>query len=115
MDIWHLALARDWESAVAVGEYRVSTRGATLDEVGFIHCSRPAQAPSVAARFYADVAEPLAILVLDDGDVRTCGVDVRYEDAGGGEFFPHVYGAIVPDWVRDVLPARVADGRLVLE
>ena len=70
MEIWHLALARDWETAGAAGAYRVSTLGATLDDVGYIHCSRPDQAPGVAARFYADISDPLAILVMDDDALR---------------------------------------------
>lgn len=37
--IFHIALSRDWEAAKQVGEYRVSTRGRGLDEVGFIHGS----------------------------------------------------------------------------
>ncbi len=115
MEIWHLALARDWDFATAAGDYRVSTRGATLDEVGFIHCARPDQVPGVAARFYADVADPLAILVMDDDAVRASGVDVRYEDGGGGELFPHVYGALDPAWVRAVVTAHIADGQLIIE
>ena len=115
MEIWHLALARDWETASTAGAYRVSTLGATLDEVGYIHSSRPHQAPGVAARFYADVADPLAILVMDDDAVRGAGTDVTYEDAGAGELFPHIYGAIDPAWVREALPAHMADGRLVID
>ncbi len=115
MEIWHLALARDWDAAVAAGEYRVSTRGATLADVGFIHCSLPHQAPGVAARFYADVVEPLAILVMEDDAVRASGIDVRYEDAGEGELFPHLYGAIVPAVVRRMMAARVTDGQLVIQ
>lgn len=115
MEMWHLALTRDWESALGAGEYRVSTLGATLDDVGFIHCSRPHQAPGVAERFYTRVFEPLSILVLDDDAMRAAGVEVRDEDAGGGEFFPHIYGPIDPSLVRKVLPARIADGQLVVE
>ena len=37
--IFHIALTEDWEAAKRVGEYRVSTRGRDLDEVGFIHGS----------------------------------------------------------------------------
>lgn len=115
MEIWHLALACEWETGVAAGVYRVSTLGASLDDVGYIHCSRPQQTPGVAARFYADVSEPLAILVMDDDAVRNSGTGVNYADAGTGELFPHIYGAIDPAWVREVLPAHMADGRLVID
>jgi len=115
VEIWHLALAREWNAAATVGAYRMSTLGATLDDVGYVHASRPAQAPGVAARFYADVADPLVILVMDDDAVRESGTNVKYEDAGTGEMFPHIYGPIDPTWVREVLPAYMADGRLVID
>ncbi len=115
MEIWHLALAHEWEAAAEAGEYRVSTLGASLDDVGYIHCSRPHQAPDVATRFYAQVTAPLVILVMDDDAVRAAGTEVPYEDAGEGELFPHLYGAIDPAWVREVLPAHIGDGRLVID
>jgi uncharacterized protein (DUF952 family) len=114
MEIWHLALAEDWDEALATGSYRVSTRGRTLAQEGFIHCSRPEQAPGVAARFYADVAAPLRILVMDDDEVRAFGVEVTYEDAGHGELFPHIYGAIDLAWVVEERSAHIMDGTLRL-
>lgn len=117
--ILHLALASDWDTAVAAGSYRVSTRGLTLDEVGFIHCSTPAQVEGVAARFYADITEPLLVLVLNADAVREAGTDVRFEggdgeNAEGGELFPHIYGPIDPDWVIEARPAAMIDGALVV-
>ncbi len=102
--IFHLALVTDWDAARAAGEYAVSTRGATLDDVGFVHCSTAAQWRGVRERFYADL--PAADLVLLSIDPT--GLDVRYEPpapAGAGsaasgpsdvveELFPHVYGPI---------------------
>ena len=114
MEIWHLARASDWEAAVRVGTYSVSTRGRTLAQEGFIHCSRPEQAARVASLFYADVTDPLRVLVMDDDALRDRGLDVRYEDAGTGELFPHLYGAIDPAWVLEARAARMLDGRLVI-
>jgi uncharacterized protein (DUF952 family) len=76
MTILHLAHRDDWERALATGEYRTSTRGATLDDVGFIHASYPDQLPRVAD-----------------------------EDGGDGEPCPHIYGPIRPRWVVEVRPA----------
>lgn len=92
--IHHLALVTDWEAARAAGTYTVSTRGASLEEVGFVHCSTAEQWRGVRERFYADVpAEELVLLTIDP-----TGLDVRYEPpvpgGAGGELFPHVYGAI---------------------
>ncbi|GAA1073797.1 DUF952 domain-containing protein [Tsukamurella spumae] len=90
--IFHLALVADWNAARAAGEYTVSTRGASLADVGFVHCSTAEQWRGVRERFYADV--PVADLVLLSIDPT--GLDVRYEPPAPGveELFPHVYGPI---------------------
>lgn len=114
MTILHLALASDWEAAKASGSYRVSTRGFSVDEVGFIHCSTPAQVDGVAARFYADVTDPLTLLVMDEETVRASGTAVRFEDAGNGDLYPHVFGAIDPAWVIEERPAAIVGGALAV-
>lgn len=105
----HLALPDDWAAARDVGEYRVSTRGRTLADEGFVHCSYPHQLEGVANRFYADVPE---VVVLRLGPERL-GADVREEPAfeGGEERFPHVYGPIpVGAVVATTVWQRGADG-----
>ena len=91
-EILHIALPDDWAAAKPTGEYRVSTRGVTLDDEGFIHCSYPNQVEGVANRFYADIAE----LVLLHLEPELLDAEVRLEPAveGGTEEFPHVYGPI---------------------
>ena len=103
--ILHIATVRGWQAAQADGEYRVSTLGATIDEVGFIHASTPEQVHATAHRFYAHVAEPLVVLVLDGDVLDAAGVPVQYEDAGNGEVFPHLYAALPVALVLDVRPA----------
>jgi uncharacterized protein (DUF952 family) len=111
--IHHIARRREWEEAEAHGEYRWSTRGLTLDEVGFVHCSTPEQVAGVAARFYADEPEPLVLLTIE---VERLGVDLVYEaGVGTDEHFPHVYGPISVDAVVLVDPIeRDASGGFVL-
>ena len=106
MQIVHLTARREWDAAQAAGAYRTSTVGLSLDEVGFIHASTPEQVAATAQRFFRDYPDELVVLVLDDDDIRSAGTDVRYEDAGNGELFPHIYGPIALSWVRDVRPAR---------
>jgi glutathione S-transferase len=115
--IHHIARRREWEDATAAGEYRWSTRGLTLDEVGFVHCARASQVAGVAERFYRDEREALVVLTID---VDRLGGEVVDEpalgpDAEGGERFPHVYGPIPVHAVVAVQPlSREPTGAFVL-
>jgi uncharacterized protein (DUF952 family) len=100
--IFHVATATDWEAAVRDGAYRTSTRGRTLAEEGFIHASRREQVQPVLDRWYADVDEPLVLLVIDPGLLRA---EVRVEPVGD-DTYPHVYGPIDPAAVVEVQPVR---------
>lgn len=105
-DLLHLALPDDWEAARVSGEYRVSTRGRTLDQEGFVHCSRPHQMTGVANRFYSDITELLVLLI--DPDALVADVIEEPPYPGADERFPHVYGPIpvtavmtTTNWERD--------------
>jgi uncharacterized protein (DUF952 family) len=100
--IFHIAFESDWRAAQEAGEYRVSTRGRSLEEVGFIHASFEHQV-SATASFYADVDEPLVVLVINTERVDA---PVVVEDGGGGEDFPHVYGPIPVSAVVEVVPVE---------
>lgn len=104
MVILHLATAADWNAAVASGRYAVSTRGKTLEQVGFIHCSTQEQLVEVAGAVWAGSPDQLVVLELGEDLVRQAGVEVRYEDGGNGTLYPHIYGAIDPAWVREIRP-----------
>lgn len=90
--IFHLALPEDWAATFEDGWYRTSTRGMTLDDVGFIHCSSRFQIEATANRFYADV-DQLVLLTIDPGRV---GAPVEWEPPAPGvdELFPHIYGPL---------------------
>jgi uncharacterized protein (DUF952 family)/heme-degrading monooxygenase HmoA len=90
--IMHVALPIDWAEAQATGEYRWSTRGITLEQEGFIHCSLPHQVAGVIERFYDGVDE----LVLLEIDTTRLDAPVVLEPPAPGvaEHFPHVYGPI---------------------
>lgn len=103
MTIYHLACRPDWDAGVAQGEYRVSTRGLPLDEVGFIHASFADQVTGTASRFFGDVQDDLLVLELDEEAIAASGVEVKEEEVAG-EVFPHVYGAIRPELVIRVIP-----------
>jgi glutathione S-transferase len=131
--LFHIALAGDWRAAQRVGEYRVSTRGRSLDDVGFIHASYARQVGFVANAYYAGV-DDLLLLVIDGArlgaEVRDEAVAAAMPAAGapsgsagtpsgsaGGEHdvFPHIYGPLNVDAVTEVVPLVAgADGRFAL-
>ncbi|NBS30727.1 MAG: DUF952 domain-containing protein [Actinobacteria bacterium] len=98
--IWHIALYDDWRDAQLSGSYLVSTRGMTLEEVGYIHCSKPEQIEGVAQRFYADFSE---LLLLEVDPERVESEIVEEPPAPGvSELFPHIYGPLPITAVRSV-------------
>lgn len=113
MTIFHLAHRDDWDAASAAdGTYAISTRDASLDEVGFIHASYAHQLSAVAEFLYAGDDAELCVLVLDRTAIRAAGTRVVDEDGGDGELYPHVYGPITPELVTEVRPAWFdAEGR----
>jgi uncharacterized protein (DUF952 family)/heme-degrading monooxygenase HmoA len=102
--IYHLALPDDWAEAQGTGTYTASTRGVTVADEGFVHCSFAHQIEGVAARFYADLDE-LCVLHLDRASIEA---DLRVEAPADGidERFPHVYRPIAVTDVTDVTAWR---------
>jgi uncharacterized protein (DUF952 family) len=102
--LFHLALRRDWEEAKEseVGEYRVSTRGRTLAEEGYLHASYAHQWQGVRDAYYADVTEPLVLLEVDPALLDVPVVVETPE--GADEAFPHIYGPLPVTAVVDVRP-----------
>ncbi|WP_199034320.1 DUF952 domain-containing protein [Glycomyces salinus] len=103
-ELLHLTERPRWEAALASGRYEGSTRGVSLAEQGFIHCSLAHQLPAVAEFVYGDHPRPeeLVVLVIDDGRVD---VPIRYEAMEeGGEEYPHIYGPLKVEAVSEVRP-----------
>lgn len=100
--IFHIATAADWSAAQTSGRYTTSTRGRTLAEEGFLHASRGDQWEGVRQRFYADVTEPLVLLVIETDLLDVPVIEEVVDDSE--ETFPHVYGALDPHAVVQTLP-----------
>lgn len=93
MTIYHLAEPDRWELARRVGSYTESTRGRTMAQEGFIHCSSAEQWPVVRRSYYADHPGPLLLLEIDPALL----VEPPVEEVGNpatGEIFPHLYAAL---------------------
>jgi uncharacterized protein (DUF952 family) len=101
--IYHIVARPVWE-AVPAGPYRADS----LASEGFIHCSHLDQVARVANLYYATAPELVVLCV----DAVQLAADVRDEDAGTGERFPHVYGPIEREAIVEVVPLqRDAEGR----
>jgi len=111
-ELLHIAERAGWADGLAAGEYRTSTRGVTLEQEGFIHCSLPHQLRGVAETYYADAGD-LVVLVIDSDRLPA---PVRFEPpVPGAEEYPHSYGPVPPAAVTRVVEvSRDAAGRLVL-
>ncbi|PZT76592.1 MULTISPECIES: DUF952 domain-containing protein [unclassified Streptomyces] len=113
-ELLHITEGPLWEAARGIGTYEMSTRGRTLHEEGFIHCSLPHQLPAVAEALYGAGSRPAAaeqdlVVLVIDSDRLTA--PVRYEPGEpGGEDFPHLYGPLPVDAVVDVRPWRPEGG-----
>lgn len=100
--VHHLALRDEWEEAVASGgPYRRSTIGASLEDVGYIHCCFPHQVAATAARYFAG-RDDVVLLTIDVGRLE----ERLVVESVGGEQFPHLYGPLALDAVVKVDPYR---------
>ena len=99
--LYHLALAEEWRDARDRGTYRRSTRGRSLEEVGFIHASGAHQLEGTFRRFYADAGEVLLLTI----DPQRLTVPVRWEPVPpSGERFPHIHGPLPLEAVLSAEP-----------
>lgn len=122
---WHLAEQLHWDAALRSGHYDQSTLGATLQQVGFIHCSYPEQLPGVVKLIYSRVSTPLVVLEIDPERLAAAAIEVRDEpgdlhlggpsaDNPAPQLFPHVYGALPVSAVARTRRALVERGWLDL-
>lgn len=88
--IFHISSPEDWQAAQQAGDYRSSTRGRTLEDEGFIHCSRRDQVAGVLAAYYSG-AGPVLLLTIDPALLTS---EWREDEIAPGVTYPHVYGPI---------------------
>lgn len=111
--IYHLALRDEWQQAVGSETgYQRSTLGASLDDVGFIHCSFAGQVQRIADLVYRSRPDVMLLTI----DRSRLDAEVRVENLEGGEdLFPHIYGPLRIEAVVRAEPVPVgADCRLVV-
>jgi len=107
--IYHITENSTWLRVLEEGAYRPT--GFAKD--GFIHCSTRAQVIPVANHLYLGKTGGLVLLVLE---VEKIAAEIRWENLEGGEeLFPHIYGALNLEAVKEVLPFTPRmDGKFLL-
>jgi uncharacterized protein (DUF952 family) len=109
----HLTTKQAWEDALKVGIYSLSTKGKTLEQVGFIHGSFADQVDEVAGFVFGGSTEDLVLLYLDMDKLASNGIEVCVEEASNGKSYPHIYGVIPCELVDEVSGAHMnANGQL---
>lgn len=99
--VFHYTTAADWERSQASGEHRVSGRGMTLSDQGFIHFCDADQRAGVWQRFWVGIDEPVVLLTVDA--TRLDPPIVRENTSGGTELFPHLYAPLPVSAVRSAV------------
>ncbi len=95
--IYHILPKKDWLAAEKSGTYTPPS----LNNEGFIHCSKIDQVVRSANQFFVD-QDDLYLLCIASEKVRA---DIRYEDSTGeGILFPHIYGPLNLSAIVDVSP-----------
>jgi len=99
--IFHITARADWSAALGDGVYLLSTRGKSLEQQGFIHCSDSHQVARIANAIYSGASDLVVLTIA----VERLSAEVRYENlGGGGELYPHIYGPLPVAAVTSVEP-----------
>jgi uncharacterized protein (DUF952 family) len=96
MRIFHLTASDVWAQAQAAGVWTTSTRGRSLEEERFVHCSEWHQVEGVRARWFADVDDLLLLEIETD---RLTSPWRSEQPEGADQAYPHVYGPVDLDAV----------------
>jgi uncharacterized protein (DUF952 family) len=103
--IYHLVPRDYWEAQPTDRPYMPPD----YESEGFIHCTRgDEQLAVVANRYYWHDPREWLVLVLDEQAVTA---QIKYEPGSDLKLYPHIYGALNRDAIREVrrMP-RAADG-----
>jgi uncharacterized protein (DUF952 family) len=94
--IYHITARSSWQEAEGTREYKTDS----IEKEGFIHCSKASQVLRVANNYYAE-QHNLVILMIDPKKIQA---EVRWEPGTdkADELFPHIYGPVNVDAVRQV-------------
>ena len=101
--IYHVTTLGEWQQAQVTGFYDRSTKGKSFAQVGFIHASTAIQLEGTKDFVYGDAVRDLVVLVISQRTLAAAGIDVRFEDGGEGDFYPHIYAPIPVNLILDTI------------
>ena len=97
--IYKILPAAQWQSAVDAGVFT----GSPVDHAdGYIHFSSADQLDETMTKHFAGQSD----LVILEVDPDQLGDKLKWEPSRGGDLFPHLYGDLPVDAVKDVRPAK---------
>ena len=99
--IFHIALKEKWERTISRSQY---TEG-SLQSEGFIHCSTAEQVVDTANKHFKGQSD-LVLLKINTNDIVSV---IAYEAyAENGETYPHIFGPIAHDAIKEVIEFPVS-------
>ncbi|NDV02352.1 DUF952 domain-containing protein [Pseudoroseicyclus tamaricis] len=102
MQIYKILRGPEWDELQANG----ATRGAPIDVAdGYVHFSTAAQVTETAAKHFAG-EEGLWLLTLESEELSP----LEWEPSRGGQLFPHLYGPLRLDDVKEAVPLTLEGG-----
>ena len=105
--IFHISKREQWEKTKLERVYRTDT----LASQGYIHCSNSQQIVKVANVKYHGQKE-LVLLYITTDRVQS---EIKYENAGNEELYPHIYGPLNIDAIVNVIDFKPTEnGNFVL-
>lgn len=93
--IFHIALKEKWTKSRSTGQYSEES----LQSEGFIHCSTAEQVVDTANKHFKGQSD-LVLLSINTSDIVSV---IVYESTGSGEEYPHIFGPINHDAVKEVI------------
>lgn len=97
--IFHITTKKGWKEYQKNGSYEPES----LEQEGFIHCSKGSQLQEIANRLFSGKRKILLLVI----DVSTLRSELKYDsDEQSGEQFPHIYGPLNIDAVIDKIPVH---------
>ncbi len=101
--LYKIMSLQEWEKAQAQGIYA----GSDVDQKdGFIHLSTGHQVRATAQKYFSAKADLVLVSIREE----SLDPSLKWETSRGGDLFPHIYGPLRLDAVRETVPLPLKNG-----